>query len=170
MTRYQPLAAANWFIANRGKYGLEHMKLQKLVYCAHGWWLVSKPEPFLSERPQVWKYGPVFKSLYHVLKPFGRTPISVTQAAGPFEDAPIVPPSDDQIVPLLEWIWKRYGHLSSFALSEMTHEKNTAWYKRAEEFGFEVPHGLDIPDELVRAEFQKIYRSESSGEQTVDAA
>ena len=168
MAKYPPLAVANWFIANHGQPGLEHMKLQKLVYCAHGWWLVSKPDSFLTERPQVWKYGPVFKSLYHVLKPFGRTPISNTQAAGPFEEAPIVSSSDSEIVPLLQWIWKRYGHLSSFALSEMTHEKNTAWYRRADEFGFEVPHGLEIPDDLVKSEFQRIYSAETSG--NVDAA
>ena len=152
MTKYSPLAAANWFLANHaGDNGIEHMKLQKLVYCAHGWWLAFKPEPFLNERPQIWKYGPVFSSLYHVLKPFGHLPIDAPQSTSPFDETPRV--TADSTSRLLSFIWKRYGHLSNFALSEMTHEKLTAWYKQAEKYEFEVPHGLEIPDEFVRVEF-----------------
>ncbi len=163
MTKYSPLAVANWFLQHHASpNGVEHMKLQKLVYCAHGWWLAFKPEAILDEKPQVWRYGPVFSSLYHVLKPFGRSPILTPQSMGPFEDPAIVSTDDKEVAPLLEFVWKRYGHLSSFALSEMTHEKNSAWYKQAEAFGFEVPHGLEIPDEFVRSEFLRIYDDERS--------
>ena len=45
----------------------------------------------------------------------------------------------------------------------MTHEKHTAWYKQAEKYEFEVPNGLEIPDEFVRVEFVRIYNDELSG-------
>jgi uncharacterized phage-associated protein len=158
--KYAPIAAANWFLTNHGAQGIEHMKLQKLVYCAHGWWLAFKPEAFLNERPQVWKYGPVFSSLYHILKPFGRRPISEPQAPGPFEQPPSVGNEND-FADLFHFVWKRYGHMSSFELSELTHEKNSAWYKQAECHGFSVAHGLEIPDEYVRSEFVGIYNDEN---------
>jgi uncharacterized phage-associated protein len=67
---YSPLALANEFIVRfKPGEGIEHMKLQKLVYCANGWWLVFNPnQPLVNKAPEVWKFGPVFPSLYHVMK------------------------------------------------------------------------------------------------------
>ncbi len=61
MPQYKPLAFANAFIAKAGASGVEHMKLQKLTYISYGWWLVYHEQPIMTEGPQVWKYGPVFK-------------------------------------------------------------------------------------------------------------
>src|SRR5271170_5786610 len=59
---YTPLQVANTFVIRHGEQsrGLDHMKLQKLDYFVHGWWLAYHQERLLTERPQVWKYGPVF--------------------------------------------------------------------------------------------------------------
>jgi uncharacterized phage-associated protein len=51
--------------------GAEHMKLQKLVYYAYGWWLLYHSEPIMTEPPEVWRHGPVFSSMYHALKHHG---------------------------------------------------------------------------------------------------
>lgn len=61
---YHPLAFANEFILKAQPAGVEHMKLQKLVYYSYGWWIAYHEEPILTEPPQVWRYGPVFVSLY----------------------------------------------------------------------------------------------------------
>jgi uncharacterized phage-associated protein len=151
---YSPLAAANSFIAQFGaERGIEHMKLQKLVYCAHGWWLTANRTSFLNERPQVWKHGPVFNSLYHVLKPFGGMPISTPQSSGPFSEPEFIDRDDAAVTGLIRWVWSRYGHLTSFALSDMTHRPGTAWSRVAAERNYSVPNGLEIPDEYVRDEF-----------------
>jgi uncharacterized phage-associated protein len=151
---YSPLAAANFFLAEfAGSRGIEHMKLQKLVYCAHGWWLTAYDYSFLNERPQIWKHGPVFNSLYHVLKPFGGMPIYHPQSVSPFEAPPTIDRDDHNVRNLLAWVWQRYGHLSSFALSDMTHRPGTAWSRVAEERKFSVPKGLEIPDAYIREEF-----------------
>jgi uncharacterized phage-associated protein len=160
MRPYSPLAVANWFIEHRGLHVMDHMKLQKLVYCAHGWWLISRPGSLLNERPQVWKYGPVFRSLYAVLKPFGSTPITDMQARSPFERPQLVT-NDEETVQLLTWILTRYGHLSALALSDMTHKQNTAWYRLSRDHDFVVPNGLEIPDDYIRAEFNQINNSDS---------
>ncbi len=70
--KHSPLALANTFIERHaGSAGITHMKVQKLCYYAHGWWLAFENEPFLTERPQVWKFGPVFASLYAALAHHG---------------------------------------------------------------------------------------------------
>lgn len=150
---YPPLAAANYFISLAGPVGVEHMKLQKLVYFAHGWWLTAHEQPFLDERPQIWKHGPVFNSMYHALKPFGRASIISPQSASPFVPPPRIDENDNNVIPLLFWVWHRYGHLSSFALSDMTHRPGTAWSRVAAERNYTVPRGLEIPDSYIREEF-----------------
>jgi uncharacterized phage-associated protein len=160
---YSPLAIANEFIARcpHGN-GIEHMKLQKLVYCANGWWLVFYPAaPLVNEAPQVWKFGPVFPSLYRVLKVYGSSAIKYAQSRSPFDAPDRVDEADEETLKLIQWTWRRYGHLSSFALSDMTHKEGTAWRRMAVEHNFRVPEGLDIPWGYIAQEFRRIYESES---------
>lgn len=157
---YTPLAIANEFIARHGASaaGIEHMKLQKLVYCANGWWLLFNPETSLTDdAPEVWKFGPVFPSLYTVLKVYGRTPISLIQSRSPFEPPDRVDADDPDTINLIDWTWQRYGHLSSFALSDLTHKQGTSWRRLAEESNFRVPQGLDIPPAYIVDEFRRIH-------------
>jgi len=44
------------------------MKLQKLVYYAHGWHLALNNEPLIDEQVECWQYGPVISSLFHEFK------------------------------------------------------------------------------------------------------
>ena len=159
---YSPLAMANEFIARfQQNDGIEHMKLQKLVYCANGWWLAYRPNtPLVNELPEVWKFGPVFPSLYAVLKVYGRAPIRNIQSRSPFEKPDRVDQGDMDTFNLIEWTWRRYGHLSSFALSDMTHKTGTAWQRLAEEHKFVVPEGLDIPQAYIVHEFQRLLNGE----------
>jgi uncharacterized phage-associated protein len=162
---YAPLAAANYFISAFGtKSGIEHMKLQKLAYNSYGWWLVGfRDSPLLDEKPQVWKFGPVFNSLYHVLKPFGRRDIFMPQSPGPFDIPPSIDDDDDSARQVLDWVWNRYGHLSGFALSDMTHRSGSSWRRTAKEHNFSVPFGLEIPDAYIAQEFQHLYDEEFGG-------
>jgi uncharacterized phage-associated protein len=159
---YSPLAIANEFIARHREAGLEHMKLQKLVYCANGWWLAFHPQKALvSELPEVWKFGPVFPSLYSALKVYGRQPIKTVQSRSPFDQPDRVDDNDHESLNLIEWVWNRYGHLSSFALSDMTHKEGTAWQRAAADHDFVVPVGLDIPQAYIVDEFKRLYDSEA---------
>lgn len=167
-TPYTPLAIANEFVARFGQTaGIEHMKLQKLVYCSYGWWLGVyglDHERLTSEGPEIWKHGPVFSSLYRVLRNFGRSPITAPQSSNPFS-APdrVDDPDVEGVLDLVDWIWGRYGHLSSFALSDMTHKPGTPWYRVAMENDFTVPLHTRIPDEYIFEEFQNLSSSFEPG-------
>lgn len=165
MTKAAPLSIANTFIDKYGREnGIQHMKLQKLVYFAHGWWLAYNDEPFLTERPQVWRYGPVFKSLYSSLAQFGKTPIKEPQKSTPFSPAMTV--TDPNLLELIEFIWDKYSPYSAIKLSDMTHEKGTPWRIIAEEKEFSVPENFEIPDELIK----KYFKSQAELVQTVQTA
>ncbi len=159
---YSPLAIANYFVQRFGAAdGIEHMKLQKLVYCAHGWWLTqTNAQALVTEKPEVWRFGPVFPSLYQALKIFGREPIRAPQSRSPFEVPETISNDDKHIMSLLDWVWNRYGHRSSFYLSDMTHKPGTPWHRVASEHNFSVPMGMDIPNEYIAEEFRQIYEAE----------
>lgn len=154
---YNSVAIANRLLEAHGKdAGIEHMKLQKLVYCAYGWWLAHaelEGRRLTSDGPEIWKHGPVFPDLYHAFKVFGRKPITQMQSTNPFAAPANVDANDEEIRPLITWIWGRYGHLSSFELSDMTHKQGTPWFRVAEERGFSVQMSTRIPDEYILEEF-----------------
>lgn len=150
--QYSPLAVANTFISRHGAEGsLDHMKLQKLVYYAYGWWLAYNEQPILDEAPQVWKFGPVFESLYNALRPFGGSTIT-SPVAPPNASAPIV--SEDVPSQWIDWVWNRYGHLSGLQLSDMTHEIGTPWQIEAQARNYRVPKNYPIPESTTKRYFQ----------------
>lgn len=157
---YSSVAIANTFLREFGASGgVEHMKLQKLVYCAYGWWLAQyglESERLTEDRPEIWKHGPVFPDLYHAFKIFGRKPIKEMQSTSPFVAPDLIDDDDENVMKLVRWIWGRYGHLSSFALSDMTHKPGTPWYRVAQERNFSVPYSTEIPDKYIFEEFQSI--------------
>ena len=54
------------------------MKVQKLVYYAHGWHLGLADAPLIGELVEAWRWGPVIRSLYAALAEFGNQPILTT--------------------------------------------------------------------------------------------
>jgi uncharacterized phage-associated protein len=152
---YAPLAIANQFIIKARDFGCEHMKLQKLVYISYGWWLAFNPsKPLCNEKPQVWKHGPVFPSLYQILKSHGRSSIKHIQKAGPFSTSPVVDETDEKIHNLIDWVWDNYGVMDAFQLSDLTHQPNTPWEKVARNYGFRVPNDTPIPDEIIATHYK----------------
>lgn len=58
-------AIANFFIDRHKRHGISPLKLQKLIYMAHGWHLALLDKPLVEdEAPEAWKFGPVFASVY----------------------------------------------------------------------------------------------------------
>jgi len=154
MKQYSPLEVANTIIARHGKYchDLGHMKLQKLVYMVHGWWLAHHEDAILNEKPQMWKHGAVFKSMYHVLKVYGskrlKNPVQIR-----FDEEPYII-KDKEVICLIDWVWNKYGHLSAEELSTLVHQKGTAWRTVAIKHNYIVPKHMSIENKYVKAEFE----------------
>src|SRR5262245_29920187 len=70
---YSALAVANYFLdlAKAKGLALDPMKLQKMIFFAHGWSLALYDEKLIDEPIQAWQYGPVVQSVYHEFKSFG---------------------------------------------------------------------------------------------------
>src|SRR6266567_4143255 len=75
---YEAKSIANYFLdlaKDRGKQ-IDPMQMQKLAYFAHGWCLGLKDFPFITERIEAWRYGPVIRELYSAFKDAGSGPIT----------------------------------------------------------------------------------------------
>lgn len=129
---YNPKSIANYFLELAEQQGepISPMKLQKLVYYAHGWYAGYMHQPLINEAVEAWQYGPVIPSLYHEFKRFGAGSISRRafdfQSDGPTE---VPPPADPEVRTFLQNVWRNYGRYTGIALSEMTHAEGTPWQK-----------------------------------------
>lgn len=98
-----------------------HLRLQKLLYYAQGWYLAMTGSPLFSERIEAWKHGPVVKDVYHVFSNFGYQAIPPDQGA-----------SGDNLTSIqkltVQSVWAMYKEYSATALSRMTHEEEP-WRK-----------------------------------------
>lgn len=80
---YNPISIANFFLrmASKNDMLIGHMKLQKLVYFAHGYYLAAtkalegEARPLIDEYFEAWPYGPVSRTIYEEFKDAGRNPI-----------------------------------------------------------------------------------------------
>ena len=142
-------AIANFFIEKgiQENRQVDQMKVQKLVYFAHGWHLAITGKPLLNESIEAWSFGPVIPSLYHVLKHSGNQPIRTTiQTDGTTSD-------DKELTLYLEQIWKLYTPFTGIQLSNMTHEEATPWSAIAREFKNQIPPNTPLGDEAIRNYF-----------------
>lgn len=156
---YSSTAIANYFIEKARTSGcpdLSPMKLQKLVYYAHGWHLGLTGQPLLDEQVQCWKFGPVVESLYHATKHFGMGVVTARLAGPPDDPTAANPPHDQRVRHLLDKIWDTYSGFTAIQLSNLTHLPGEPWRDVYDQHNGLVPLGIDIPDELIRRHFAKL--------------
>ena len=157
-------AVANEFltIAKGANKELTPLKLQKLVYFAHGWYLAFSGEPLISETIQAWQYGPVIPTLYREFREYGNAAIGTPAVESGFQGGRFtvnVPKLDNCGQPaeeverarqVIRKVWDTYGGFSSARLSNATHVPGGPWEKVYKEGSRSIP----IPNEEIRKYFQ----------------
>ncbi len=111
-------------IAKRKGMDLTPMQLVKLTYIAHGWALAILDRDLFADRIEAWKYGPVIPSVYHATKHWGRSSIPHVFIK---ENDPS--PLGEDVNIFLEDVVSKYGRLSGYALSNLTHREGTPWHQ-----------------------------------------
>ena len=168
---YSPKAIANEFLNVAWAVGesLTPMKVQKLVYYAHGWHLATAGPPLVAAAVEAWRWGPVIRPLYAALAEFGDQPI-LSQLR-----EVVVPPGGDRwgdytlreyavdatdgagqyAVDVVRRVWDLYGGFTATQLSKLTHEKDTPWDQVARQHNYVLPSTPVIPNDLIRDYFRR---------------
>jgi uncharacterized phage-associated protein len=148
------LAVANYFICKSFEEGktITLMKVIKLVYISHGWYLGITDNPLLPEGVQAWQYGPVVPSVYQAFRHFGRK--SITEMAFDTGTNAYPLPEDPEIQQFLDKIWDVYGSHDGLELSALTHQKGTPWYKTKHGSGGKADRTVLIRNDLIKKHYQ----------------
>lgn len=154
--RLNPKSVANFFLDLAAAHGetLDLLKLQKLVYFAHGWHAGYTGEPMLFSPVQAWRFGPVIPALFHEFLHFGLSPITVpareyVKRKGKFVDVPV--PRDPDMRAFLTEVWEGYGGYTGAKLRDFTHAPHAPWAQTRRRF--KGLREVDIPFELIREHY-----------------
>jgi len=170
---YDAKAVANYFLelGNVSGEQISPMKLQKLIYYAHGWTLAVTGNPLVSEKFQAWKFGPVLPSIYKEFRYAGNSPITQLATVQQYDQigsteyqTPQIPATPEHEVTrrILQRIWETYGSYDAVTLSKMTHVPEGPWAKIVTQRPSTLTDGVEIPDDLIRRYFVEPQKATAS--------
>jgi uncharacterized phage-associated protein len=145
---YNCFDIADYFvkIAKEEGQGIDPMKLLKLTYIAHGWYLGFKDKPLFDNQVQAWKYGTVVPELYHVIKRFGNRYVDKDTLDLYTENK-----LETEDKNFINTIWKHYKKYSGGELSDKTHEIGTPWQRT-----YNGCPNITIPTERIKDYYKKL--------------
>ena len=132
---------------------VDPMKVQKLVYLAHGFSLALLNQPLINERIEAWPYGPVVPALYSALKHYRAQSIT--------EELSCDDMLDKTSGSLLSQVWSKYGNRNAIDLSMLTHEPGYAWDVARRSSKFVSWSSPEITQNLIKDEFIRRTRPKS---------
>lgn len=124
---YPAKTVANFFLELAWERGdmIDPMKMQKLIYFAHGWHLSMFESELIDEEIEVWDYGPVIFSVYHEFKKYGMHFIDKLAKLKGSDRQKIKNGSIEE--KFLIKIYDIYGKYDSIYLSKLTHIDTAPW-------------------------------------------
>lgn len=140
---YSELDLASAFIRHLRE--VDHLKLQKLCYFAHGWSLAFYDRPLVRHPFQAWKYGPVLPGLYQALKRFGARDITE-------DDAPSKSEILEEDMKVVRLVAETFGSLPASKLVSLTHATDGPWRK----FYSAGDRSTVIPDSEIADYFKRL--------------
>jgi uncharacterized phage-associated protein len=139
---YSSLQIAEYFIRKgiKDKRPMSLLKVMKMVYIAHGYFLATKGRPLIEEKIEAWKYGPVIPAIYGYYKSFKREPINKETYPG----VGLLYYNEGRTTRFLDKVYDRYISFSASQLVRLTHEPGTPWSKTYSigESGKVIPNSL----------------------------
>ncbi len=160
---YPVKEVANYFlnIADVDGVPVSPMKLQKLLYYAHGWCLALTAAPLFDAPIEAWPYGPVVREIYGQFRQYGNAPITsrarlvnIIDNSFNFETPELPDGPDHEFTrDFLRKIWDVYGDFTAVQLSNMTHILGGPWAVTVAQNGGNTDGKVIISNELIRQYF-----------------
>ena len=169
---YDPRAVANLLLDlaadnDGGPIPISNLALQKLLYFAHGHYLIRTGTPLVQGSFEAWQYGPVHPAVYNAFRCEAGRPIAIRAAARNVmtgETRPLALPDDADVRQQLRDVLRSYGHLSPGRLVDITHAPKGPWATVVNKAKTSVALGLRIPDSVTLDCFK--YQKVSIGPET----
>jgi len=165
MPPYDPRAVANLLLdlaaQEEGPLPISNLALQKLLYFAHGHFLIRTGTPLVQGAFEAWTYGPVHPAVYQAFKEESDRPIGTRALARNVmtgATSPLTLPDDLEVRRTLRDVLRSYGHLSPGRLVDIAHARNGPWWTIKNRAETSVALGLRISDDVTLKcfKFQKV--------------
>jgi uncharacterized phage-associated protein len=157
-----PRAVANLLLREARSRGhhLSNLKLQKLLFLCHAFYLVNTSRPLVRGSFEAWQYGPVHREAYDAFKKFGAKPI--TEDADKFDPVtgtrkPLALPVDRDVLDVVHKVVEFYGGKSPSELVELTHAQEGPWDHVVAEAANSANLGLKISDDIIVQRFKYLW-------------
>lgn len=142
---------AKYFIWKSSRSGrpITNKKLQKLVYYAQAWYLVSNggKKKLFPEKIEAWIHGPVVPDLYHQYKEFGFGPIDSKLGS----EKGITGEKKD----LLDEVWHEYGELDAHTLEALAHSE-LPWREARKNLDKDEFSNTEIDDTIITSYYTSL--------------
>jgi uncharacterized phage-associated protein len=151
--------------ADKEAIPLSNLVLQKLLYFAHGTYLVATRRPLVTGYFEAWTYGPVHPGAYRAFKLAGDKPITFRSER---EDAltgsrsPISNPTSPSVTRLIQRIAQSYGPWLPSQIVKLSHAAHGPWDFVVKEATESTVFGMRITDDIIAERFK--YHKMSVGE------
>ena len=158
-------AVANEFLnlQNRipGANPIDNMKMQKLLFYAHAWFLAINDKPLIEEPIEAWSWGPVVRSVYLDFKHFGRnqieghraTAITVTDNGHVKVKSEKPELKDTELKHFVQKVWEVHKDFTGIQLSNSTHGEGEPWSEIKNYYG-DLRNKPTIPNDLIKSAFK----------------
>jgi uncharacterized phage-associated protein len=157
-----PRAVANLLLKEARSRGqrITNLKLQKLLFLCHAFYLVDTGRPLVRGSFEAWQYGPVHREVYDAFKSFGAAPI--TADAERFDPVtgtrqPIALPADRPLLDAVQKVIQFYGSKSPSELVKLTHAENGPWDYVVNAARTSANMALKINDTVIAERFKYLW-------------
>lgn len=156
---FDPRIMANAIIARAAgeQLPVTHIALQKLLYFAHGLFLVRHRRPLISGYFEAWTYGPVHPAVYAAFKASGSDPITTKAQrkdlrTGELIDLPEL--SESAARRVINQTMSAFGDLTAGQLVSLSHARDGPWDIVCKAAQSRNTIGLRISNDLIAERFQ----------------
>jgi uncharacterized phage-associated protein len=156
---YDSRAIANLILkeGRRIERPITNLALQKLLYFAHGLFLIERKRPLVSGYFEAWRLGPVHPAVYQAFKLAGDRPITFEASRLNLltgELSPIPPPSEPDVQQHIARIMSSYGRLTPGRLIDISHAKGAPWAHVVDKGRTGVAFGLRISNDVILSRYK----------------
>lgn len=137
---------------------ISNLKLQKLLYLCHAFYLIeSRGNSLIKGDFEAWQYGPVHREAYEAFKTYGDS--IITEKATRLNPVtrqrlPISSPEALEVRDVISKVVKTYGAMSPGQLVELTHAKDGPWDAVVKHASIKTNMALKISNEIIKERFK----------------
>ena len=143
-----------------GASPIDNMKMQKLLFYAHAWYLAINDKPLIEEPVEAWSWGPVVRSVYSDFKGFGRnrivghaTAITVSGNGRVVIKADKPKLENEELKDFVRKVWEVHKDFTGIQLSNSTHGEGEPWREIKNYYG-DLEDKQTIPNDLIKSVFK----------------